>query len=582
MPEKTTKRYNIEETRSKRTQKPLFHQVLFLLAALAALLPYATRLVFRSISIDTEMMINTPERILTSWLYHERPGLVVSKYLFGQTTFHYEVAIAGAAILLMAACLVWNHIMSASVVERQRASSACSVNAAAGGERGKAERFAWIFPLLFLTHPVMTEQFHFALQSMEVAWALLLCLMAAGMVSKGLWQMRDAKGKGLAYLSVGIAAMLWSFSSYQALVAVYIAAAAGLYLLQFTKAGGEGTEESFCVSTDDCRVNSSRFWWRLAILQVVCFLIGFLLSRGAAKIGLYISTGSTESTAYVAGMVKWGTQPFLQCVKDLYHYGMQIVTGQGVFYTLAYSAALIGTLIVVLIRFPREHHRPGYAAYLLAGVILYVSPFLLPLYAGGPDQARAQIALAFVIAFGWYDLISLLALPQCGGRRGQKMQEETAEKETVSRKPILIAAACILACFFAAIQYVQSIRLTFTAYQTYVQEYALTGELVEAVEATGAPEGAKVQFVGRWSPQMTRGMVRGETIGYSFYEWDAEKAYGSTERILGLWRTLGYEYEPVDLVAAPDGTARAKDKPCWPEAGSVTWDGSTVLIKLSE
>ena len=81
------------------------------LAALAALLPFASRLLWRSISIDTEQMINTPRQILLSWLYHERPGLVASKILFGQTKFLYNVEIIGAILFLTAACVAWAYFV---------------------------------------------------------------------------------------------------------------------------------------------------------------------------------------------------------------------------------------------------------------------------------------------------------------------------------------------------------------------------------------------------------------------------------------------------------------------------------------
>ncbi len=156
-------------------QKKSYRVALQAAVSFLALLPFLCRLFMTSISIDTEQMINTPERILTSWLYHERPGLVVTKYLFGQTTFHYGVAVIGAVVFLVAACLLWGWFMEHPTGQKGERSGCWTMVAA-------------LFPLLFLTHPVMTEQLHFLLQSMEVAWAILLCLTAAGMSATALWQ----------------------------------------------------------------------------------------------------------------------------------------------------------------------------------------------------------------------------------------------------------------------------------------------------------------------------------------------------------------------------------------------------------
>ena len=485
-----------------------------ILALLLALLPFASRLIYRSISIDTEIMINAPQEMLLSWLYHERPGLVVSKYLFGQTAFHYEMSIVFTLLFLAAACLVWQQAL-------------CRL---AQGKKGLC--FLGLFPLFFLTHPAMTEQFHFLLQSMEVAWAVFLCLAAVVLVSDLL---TDGRRRWL--WPVSLLAVVWSFSSYQALVALYIAAAAALFLWQY-----DHTEED-------------RDWWRLAIRQVLFFLLGFCLSQAAAKAGLYLSTGSVRSAAYVAGMRKWGTKPAVECLRDLYHYGMRILTGQGVFYTLAYAAALLGTIGVVVYRFRRDRHRPGYLAYGTAGLILYLSPFLLPLYAGGPDQVRAQLTLSFTIAFGWCDLLSLLY-------------------KSFEKRRWLWGGTCLIAAFFIGWQYIQTVRLTNTAYQVYRRECELTEELAEAIEKTGAPSSSPVYFAGRWSPLPAAGLVQGETIGWSFYEWDQEKECGSTERILGLWRTLGYEY------TAASEKAETEDAPFWPSPGAVYREGDLVIVKL--
>ena len=44
-------------------------------------------------------------------------------------------------------------------------------------------------------------------------------------------------------------------------------------------------------------------------------------------------------------------------------------------------------------------------------------------------------------------------------------------------------------------------------------------------------------------------MIQGETLGRSFYEWDAEVPGGIEKRVLGYWRTLGYQYKtPGDEV----------------------------------
>lgn len=538
--------------RKKNTIQECLDLLLLLTACLLAVTPYAARLFQYSISIDTEMMINTPGRMLTSWLYHERPGLVVSKYLFGQTTFHYVTAVAGTVILLIAGCLLWNRMVYRAAGVKK--------NGSGDGDVGTSS-FDGVFPLLFLTHPSLAEQFHFTLQSLEVAWAVMLCLAAAGCQADGWYAIlfksngdrtdqKKKEKKNVWKILLGVAAMVWSFSSYQSLVPLYIAAAAGLYLLQMERMEGK--------------------YWRAAWSQVGVFTAAFLLSQCAGKIGLYLSTGSFASTAYVAGMVQWGTKPAGQCMRELYHYGLQILLGQGTFYTAAYLTALAGTVVVWMacVRRSRRYLR---VTYVLAGIIFYLTPFLLPLYLGGADQVRAQMTLAFVIAFGWWYLLRLI-------RQLGRVCAETERARGGGKLALPLAA--LLALLFAGIQWHQSWKLNQTAYQVYQQEMALSEAICQAIGETGAPEDASVQIVGRWTPIFTEAMARGETIGWSFYEWDADQVYGSTERVIGLWNTLGYTYQTVDQAAAMEGLAAASVMPVWPEAGSVRWDGSMVIVRI--
>lgn len=616
--------------------KPNRKQLTVLFAGILALIPYGARLFQYSISIDTEMMINTPQRILTSWLYHERPGLVISKHLFGQTTFHYMVEIAGTWIFLIAACLVWQQAAGKSILVRNAEAHRLSGRENVAGQGTSAgdvtahslpgqASFDWIFPLLFLTHPVVTEQIHFILQSMEVAWAILLCMIAAGWLAAGwqdIWLKKDRSGeesrrkigrKSARWkIPLGMLALVWAFCSYQSLVPLYIAAAAGLYLLQMEHMTGK--------------------YWPLALSQAGTFLAAFLLSRCASKIGLYTATGSFTSTAYVSGMVQWGARPAIECIKELYHYGRAILLGEGPYYTFAYLTVLAGTILMWLMGACKSR-RYLRVTYVLAGIIFYLTPFLLPLYLGGADQKRAQVTLAFVLAFGWWYLIRLAGqvpvivgertaavgltkkdeLGEAAIKRGRHGNDGTGENAVRARaengaekdKGInarkdrnsrsnrnnrigkgtltgawMAALAVLCAILFAGLQWSQSWRLNQTAYSVYQQEQALTEAICEAIQETGAPEDAKVQIVGRWSPVLTENMVSGETIGWSFYEWDADKAYGSTERVVGLWNTLGYRYQTVDIIAAADGVAAANSMPVWPEEGAVRWDGSTVIVRV--
>ena len=100
-------------------------------------------------------------------------------------------------------------------------------------------------------------------------------------------------------------------------------------------------------------------------------------------------------------------------------------------------------------------------------------------------------------------------------------------------------------------------------------------------------EDCRVVFVGSRAAEVPKNVVRGDVIGYSFFQWDASSPSALNQRIHGYYRSLGL---PMHFLAdgeiqglCEEAAEAAKDHTSLPTADSVfkLRDG-VVIVKLSD
>ena len=99
-------------------------------------------------------------------------------------------------------------------------------------------------------------------------------------------------------------------------------------------------------------------------------------------------------------------------------------------------------------------------------------------------------------------------------------------------------------------------------------------------------EDLPVIFVGKKEISNDVGGIKGETIGYSHFEWDTDvppKYYRSTERIVALMHLMGHDYRMIEDLSLLNGLdAKTEAYPSWPDQGSVIKKDGVMIIKLSD
>ena len=95
----------------------------------------------------------------------------------------------------------------------------------------------------------------------------------------------------------------------------------------------------------------------------------------------------------------------------------------------------------------------------------------------------------------------------------------------------------------------------------------------------------KLILIGKLEPKVKIEYLKGEVIGYSFFEFDYQYNYGVNQRGVIFMDILGYPYEKVgnsEFLAAKN-YAKENDVKVFPNKDSVQlFSEDTILVRLSE
>jgi hypothetical protein len=488
-----------------------------ILLVVALLILYGQRLFYYDISIDSELAVGQYDTILRSWIAIDRFGLVLTKKIFGFASF-----VPAASNFLMVITIGFTSFFFTFCVNEWN------------GKTYRRSLFNYIFSLAYISAPCLAEQFYFTLQAFEIAFAGLLCILSVYCIGKWIF-----KGQSILWLLPGMISMVWSFGSYQAFLALFIAVCSIAFLLYYQNAG----------------IDMKRGQLRCFLKFIIIFIIGFIVYLAVSKAAqLYYNVYS----AYVDNMIGWrnGIDEVLNNIGiDV----ERIYKGNPIFFSGLFTPVLILCLALMLFR-GWKARRKGYFIYILAIMILAVSPILLTVASGSPQPIRGQLVYPFVFAF-------------C-----------VSELTTFSRRAI--AVVFFIIGFITSWYQGQTVtRLFHTAHMTYENDKLLAASVYKDIEKAGIEAGLDeytVVFYGSRSADLPQGAVRGDVIGYSFFEWDLSSYAGATSRIVHFCETLGLDLQIPTEDQAASAWKTAEDMPVWPADGGICVEDGIIIIKLSE
>lgn len=510
-----------------------------LLSGAAALCTYGTWMTRQDITIDTEIMMADPKAMMDSWLGINRFGLVFTKHLFGQTSFHPVFSRVLTVVLLWITAMVLSFFVYKW-----------------SGEQKRFRLFAAVFPVVYVTAPCFTEQFYFVLQSAEVVFALLLCVLAA----YGAGKFALFGGKWI-WAAGSVLLLVWAFGTYQAMAAVAVSVMAVLFLTVYLGKHGRNLEQK-------------RFGWLLAGIKLAAvFLSGFVLYMITA---LAVRTLSGGSEAYVADMMHWKRDGFDVCLRSISGELRRVFDCYYVMFRPEFGWAVLLFFISSLV-WMGIRKRPGKPWFLASVSVFLLSPFLMTIVAGFYQPIRAHLVYPLVFAFSLSFLTAFLWPGEDReGRDGSMWWRKGAAS--------VAAALCLLISWSQA---KDGAALFETIHQVSEQDISLTREIYEKAGETAEREGRDVEdcvfiFLGKREAELPEEALRGDVIGCSFYQWDAQSPMGISRRIYDLMQALKLPSREPVLSRYLDSLPFAEEMACYPEEGSIRMDEDTVIVKLSE
>ncbi len=241
-------------------------------AAVWIVICYGVRMTQWEIFVDSDIMLQAPEELMYSWYGSQRFGLILTEKLFSFMRLLPQFKWILTAMALWCLVLFLSYCFHVWV------------------DRTAGKYAEYVLVAVFLSSPVLAEQFQFILQAFEVALAMCFCAAAAFCAERAV-----VSGKSRCWYLVSLGFMVWAFGSYQALTAFYIA----LVLISYIGAAVCG---------------DARCGLREGLFHTAHFLIGFAVSR---FLGRALCVWQQADPTYVDSMFNWGRQSLEQSLNCL-------------------------------------------------------------------------------------------------------------------------------------------------------------------------------------------------------------------------------------------------------------------------
>ena len=510
-------------------------------AVLCVLMVHGAKLFSNNIGIDTEDLIHLGSPFYDGWLNTGRQGLVLLKYLTGSVEYNPYFAqmmtLVMLAVSVLAFVMLWDKVAGAT------------------GSVNKWVAYGCMF--LWISHPVLVEQYYFTLQGVEIGIGVLLTAVALWMV----WMGKAQKGskKIYAFLLSGMLLLL-TFSVYQIFVVLFIFGAVTVLLL------------------DTLQKQESKGTGSATIVKDVLPYAGVFL--GAFICNSVVTSLFFSESDYLSSQVQWGQLSVRDCVYSIAVHVRDVLTGQNsIFYNVSFGVLCAVGLIAVLCLIKR------YGAVLLFYyVALMTTPFLMTVVCADEPAVRSQLLLPAITGFVLYVDVLLIQKLCVDGFAGTGASKQSGNKSG-SRIAWGIVALAIISFVGGLSQMQISHRLYYTDACRYAEDEALGRALIQQLDPKIGEDDTPIVVIGSHEFQGNNACLEGEIIGLSIFEHDVEEEpryYWSTRRVVGFLHTLGYDCEQLPDKNIPYAEEFAVDMDVWPGKHSVEHAGDMVVIKLSE
>lgn len=478
-----------------------------------------------SIGIDTEVMIALKDVFYDSWYGIGRYGLVLLKQITDTMTFNPYFTGIGVLFLLPVACILWIWLFDSVI-----------------GQNNKIG--ALFFSLILIASTILTEQFYFKLQALEICIGFCLLPVSVYLVNYSFKKVENKYYRILFLFAVlGINCIL--FSLYQVMVPLYIATVAMvMYLYVFF---GDGKSEN------------AKIQWKTLGGFVAVFICSFVLNEIIVKV--FFAKGDD----YIGTQIYWNTDGIGPCISNIFLHGREVALGTQIYYAKTYSIYALVLFIFTCHRVIVAIRKKELGKNML-GILSFIgimfAPFYMTFLCGRAPVIRSQLVYPFVLAFMGY-VVFLLPV----------------------KEKIYLYVMLLLGGFTILLQVKYTAMLNYSDSVRYESDVRIASEMIQEIDALqDDKKTVPVVFFGKHQAELNPSCIRGEVIGYSFFEWDTEvepQGMFNTRRVLAFFNTLGRNYPQANEEQTESVQKYLNQMKNWPEDGSIMKKDNVIIVKLS-
>ncbi|MDE7323302.1 MAG: glucosyltransferase domain-containing protein [Lachnospiraceae bacterium] len=491
------------------------------MAAILALV-YAGQAFSNYFYIDKEQLVNNPGSFY-NWNEIGRFGLIFVKKIFNLSW--YNPYLSGILLLVT----LWLSAMAAGYLFY-------SVDSWFGSAP------LGIFILLFLIYPTYVDQFLFQYQAFEVMLAVFFLLVS------NWYLVRAVREQNRVAFAASIPLVVVAYGIYQNMVSIQMCLYLGIFLLMLYDRNAEKNIVRTLIVQD--------------ILHFVITLAGY------AAIAMFFWKAEGN---YLGEQIGWSRGIF-ETLRSIFYYFGLLVVSDGVYYTRAYVVCCLIGIISLILLVKRLGRKAFWYALGLAGVA--VSPLFMSILMGGLIVPRIQMTLPLANAILWLF-----------GFRVVCTEGKEHWKGGIRALAVLVGGILIL------MNAAPTMRMFYTRDVIGKADEMTTTVIVKdlgAFPASGA--GKPIIFWGHREaltnpvcsePDRTHACVF--ISAYEVQYFFEPKYFFSTYRIIGYWKTLGYDWfcgPTAEMM--PLAYEHGADMPAYPCTGYIKEFDDYIIIKLGE
>jgi len=521
---------------------------LIIAVSIALFFTYGIRLLWYAIGIDAEIFMAGDISESIKW------GLSIGR--FGESLFLKLWHINGFnpfTSFFIAFCLIWFFTISW-----------CYIIAVFCRDTGRNDKLV-PFALVFMTMPVLAEQFYIIHTIAENALILSLCPYTIYLLFKGF--LDNEKGK----ITCASVMLVFMISVYQAIVPMFCC---GVFI--------------YFVLLSEHSEYEPRVYQNLC-LKLFISLLGSLVVYSFIDKIVIPAVFHIESSHYLDRYRTWGTRSVREIIVEIITFGYILTVGniplvQSVVHPFIARYSKAG---IELVQYIANLSRVYGNILLLPSALFFLIELSFVMHRKIPSGRRLLYMLAAigiplciiimaVVNGGWMPIRTLYALPLASAFMLFYLIK------TYKKKAALIVAC--LSLLIAVYQAQITAQLFYSDWVRYNEDVRLSYELNNLIIRV-QPENEKlpVVFAGRYhiAPRFHTNFMQGQLTGHSLYEW------GDTQeeiviRGISLMRTLGINFDMPNDDQIKRAVKEAASMPPYPFPGCVKRMQDYIVVRLSE